>query len=223
MHATGLDVPEVAPAGGDDSHTPWDLVHSGRPPEVQSWFEAEPTVSLTLIDRVRAGRTDGAGLTVLDVGAGASTLVDRLVAAGRDHVTVLDISPSALAHARRRLGATATTVEWVEADITRFRPRRTWDLWHDRALFHFLTEAPEREAYRASLSRALRPGGHAIIATFAENGPARCSGRDVVRYGSESLAAALSPGMKAIECQHVVHRTPLGSDQHFTVGLFRRG
>lgn len=203
-------------AVGRQAH--WDAVFAGRDEDRVSWFQATPEPSLELIARTGAGMA----AAIVDVGGGASRLVDALVARGYRDVTVLDLAPAALAAARARLGAGAERVRWVVADITAWEPARRHDLWHDRAAFHFLTEAADRAAYLARLRRGLAEGGHAIIGTFAPDGPERCSGLPVMRYDAEGLARELGAGFTLIESRRHAHLTPAGMVQQFQFSLFRR-
>lgn len=160
---------------------------------------------------------------VIDVGGGDSTLVDALVERQLGHVTVLDISEAALARARARLGARASEVTWIHADITEATlPAQAYDAWHDRAVFHFLIAQEHRDRYLEQARSAIRPGGALIIATFALEGPPRCSGLDVARYSVDSLASAFANGFELERGFGDVHRTPSGSEQHFTYALMRR-
>jgi SAM-dependent methyltransferase len=203
-------------AGSDPSH--WEGVHSTRGEAEVSWFQASPEPSLRLIERAGIGPE----ASVIDVGGGASRLVDALLERGFGAIAVLDLSAAALARSRARLGDRAAAVDWIVADATTWTPTARYDLWHDRAAFHFLTEEPQRAAYVERLRSALRPGGHAIIATFALDGPERCSGLPIVRYDGESLARALGPGFERLETVADLHRTPSGGEQRFQFSLFRR-
>ncbi len=156
------------------------------------------------------------------MGGGASRLVDCLLDRGFTDLTVLDIAQGALARAQERLGDRARAVRWIEADVTRFEPSERREIWHDRAVFHFLTAARDRAAYRRTMIDSLVPGGHAIIATFGPHGPTRCSGLDVVRYSPADLLAALGPGWELVTEREELHRTPGGVEQQFVYGLFRR-
>jgi 2-polyprenyl-3-methyl-5-hydroxy-6-metoxy-1,4-benzoquinol methylase len=181
----------------------WEAAYADGPSEV-SWYQPRPEISLELI-----GAT-GASLeaAILDVGGGASTLVDCLLDAGRLSVAVLDISASALAQARTRLAARASLVTWFEADVTKFDPPSRFAVWHDRAVFHFLTAPEDRRAYVDTLMRALQPGGDVIIATFAPDGPLKCSGLEIVRYDEASIAAELGAAFVLRESRRETHRTP---------------
>lgn len=193
----------------------WDDVYATKATTEVSWFQQHPELSLALIARATLA-TDAA---ILDVGGGASTLVDGLLALGYTNVTVLDLSGTALAAARHRLGARADQVTWLEGDV-RDADLPAADLWHDRAVFHFLTDPADRAAYRAQLRATLRPGGQVVIATFAEDGPTRCSGLPVQRYSPAQLAAELGAGYRLVESEREEHHTPLGSVQAFTYGRF---
>jgi SAM-dependent methyltransferase len=204
--------------GAAARHAHWQDVYRGRAPEAASWYQPEPTVSLALI--AATGLPAGAG--VIDVGGGASTLVDCLLDRGFDDLTVLDVAEDSLAAARARLGDRAARVAWIAADVTAWSPDRRWDLWHDRAVFHFLTAPADQRAYVAALDRALAPGGHVVIATFAPEGPDRCSGLPVVRYDEARLGAALGPGFRFVESRREDHRTPGGATQAFLYQRYRR-
>jgi trans-aconitate methyltransferase len=196
----------------------WEQVYAARAPTEVSWYQARPTLSLELIER--AGVAPGTG--IIDVGGGTSTLVDALLDRGFDDLTVMDVASSAIRHARERLGERASLVQWLEADVTTFQPPRRWGLWHDRAVFHFLTEEDDREAYLRTLHAALAPEGHVIIATFDLTAPERCSGLHVVRYSPESLSEALRQGFERVETREEVHCTPAGKEQPFVYCLFQR-
>jgi trans-aconitate methyltransferase len=196
----------------------WERVWSTRDDTATSWYQATPAVSLALIERAGAAPAD----PLIDVGGGASRLVDGLLDRGFSDLTVLDLSAAALDRARQRLGARAARVTWIEADVTAFRPARRYRLWHDRAVFHFLREAEDRARYVANLDRALAPDGQAVIATFAPDGPTRCSGLDIVRYDAAQLAAQLGPGWVLCEERAERHRTPAGGEQRFGFYRFAR-
>jgi hypothetical protein len=195
----------------------WQNIYDSRADNALSWFQARPERSLALI-RAHAG----AACSVIDVGGGASRLVDELLAAGYVNLSVLDIADSALAHSRARLGALAAKVDWIAADVTSWQPVRSWDVWHDRAVFHFLTGKSAQDAYVQALTRATHEGSFAIIATFALDGPEKCSGLPVQRYSAELLAARLGPGFSLIEQASEQHMTPDGRAQSFTYAVFRR-
>lgn len=160
--------------------------------------------------------------SLIDIGGGASLLVDHLLELGCRDLTVLDISAAALEQARERLGNRASWVEWVVGDVTRYEPDRTFDLWHDRAAFHFLTSAEDRKHYVQVLCKALKPGGQAIIAAFALDGPEKCSGLDVVRYDGMKLSAELGPRLQLLDHEFETHITPAKREQRFGFYRFRR-
>jgi SAM-dependent methyltransferase len=196
----------------------WQSVYTEKSPESVSWFQALPAMSLALITEIAASRLD----RIVDIGGGASTLVDALLDAGFTSLTVLDLAPAALVHARARLGDRASSVTWVVADILTVElPAATVDIWHDRAVFHFLTEPEQRAQYLAQLRHALRPGGHVVIATFAEDGPTRCSGLPVARYSASELHDVFGRDFDLLSSHREVHTTPSGSSQAFTYGVFR--
>jgi trans-aconitate methyltransferase len=196
----------------------WENVHTTKGENEVSWFQENPTPSLELMTLAAATPS----MAVIDIGGGASRLVDVLVATGFQAVTVLDLSEAALATAKARLGDRANQVEWIVADVTTWEPQQVYDLWHDRAAFHFLTEEHDRRAYVSRLNEAVKPGGHAIIATFAPDGPERCSGLPVMRYNAESLGRALGSVFELVETRRYEHLTPWGSEQRFQFSLFRR-
>ena len=195
----------------------WEKVYGEKSPEETSWHQPLPMPSLAMI-RHAAGDDRP---SLIDVGGGASRLVECLLAEGFRDLTVLDISARALDHARARLGPRAADVAWVVADVTQFEPDRTWKIWHDRAAFHFLTGAADRERYVAVLRRALAGGGHAIIGAFALDGPSRCSGLDIVRYDAQKLGAELGPAFSLEEEGVDRHLTPAGREQRFGFYRFR--
>ena len=201
-----------------DRRSHWDNVYHTKPATEVSWFEAEPTNSLSLIQSVAPS-----GGRLIDVGGGASLLVDRLVAAGTWDVTVLDVSATALELAQARLHEQGNRVEWIQADITEVQQLGTYDIWHDRAVVHFLTALDDRAAYLARLRRALRDGGHVILGTFALNGPEKCSGLPVCRYDARSLAATLGTDYSLVQTLEHSHPTPGGTTQLFTFAVFRKG
>jgi SAM-dependent methyltransferase len=196
----------------------WEGVYTLEDETGVSWFQDNPAPSLELIERAGAGPdTD-----IIDIGGGASRLADHLLERGFRDVTVLDISQGALDLAALRLGRRASKASWITADVTEWNPSRRFNLWHDRAAFHFLTERADRAAYVARLGEALRPGGHAIIATFASDGPERCSGLPVNRYDPEGLARELGEPFRLVESRRYDHTTPSNATQRFQFSLFQR-
>jgi SAM-dependent methyltransferase len=205
-------------AGGQEH---WNEVYGARSEDELTWFEATPSLSLELV------RTHLApGDAFIDIGAGASRLVDVLLDEGFGPLTVLDLSASALAVSNQRLSPRDDEVVWIEADITNWQTDRSYSVWHDRAVFHFLTDAEDRAAYARIMSEALRPGGIAIIATFADDGPEKCSGLPVVRYAPETLAQEfdrlLHGKLETMDARRHVHITPKGNRQSFQYSVFRK-
>ena len=196
----------------------WNTVYATKGERDVSWFEASPVVSLELIEA--AGLTDET--CVLDVGGGESRLVDALLARGVTCIGVLDVAAPALHRAQARLGATAADVAWIQASVTGPWSWKDVDIWHDRAVFHFLTERDDRDRYKAKLAEMLKQGGTAIIATFALDGPQNCSGLPVVRYSPETLAFELGAGFVLIDSRCHTHTTPWGTPQAFQYSRFKR-
>jgi ubiquinone/menaquinone biosynthesis C-methylase UbiE len=196
----------------------WEKVYTAKGENEVSWFQQSPAPSFELI--AQAGATQASA--IIDIGGGAARLVDHLVEQGFEDVTVLDLSDAALEAARRRLASRAGRVRWIVADVTAWEPAKAYDVWHDRAAFHFLTDEQDRAAYVARLTRGVKAGGHAIIATFALDGPEKCSGLPVARYDSASLAQALDAGFRLVHTRRHEHATPWGSSQMFQFSTFRR-
>lgn len=201
----------------DDRQGHWRNVYETKASTDVSWFQPVPKPSLAMIHKT--GLRPGA--EVVDVGGGASSLVDHLVGDGFK-VTVLDIAESALEVSKARLGAQAQHVNWTVADVTAWRPTTAFDLWHDRAVFHFLTAPEKRRDYIETAAAAVRPGGWLILATFAPDGPEKCSGLDVRRWSPPELAAEFSDHFERVDEDREVHQTPWGSNQAFTWVLLRR-
>lgn len=196
----------------------WEQVYSSRQPDELSWFQGEPALSCSILSGLPVQKDN----PIIDVGGGASHLVDCLLARGFSDISVLDISSAALELSRQRLAEQAARVTWIAQDLTRFLPSQKYSVWHDRAVFHFLTSEDDRLAYRQVLHQALVPGGFLIIMSFALDGPERCSGLDVVRYDADTLQKELGSGLELFETHDHVHRTPWGSDQSFMCAVFRR-
>jgi ubiquinone/menaquinone biosynthesis C-methylase UbiE len=201
-----------------DRQSHWQSVYIQKGESEVSWFQENPAPSLAMIEQTGAA-PDRA---IIDIGGGASRLVDHLVESGFRNVTVLDLSGAALEVAKARLGDRAAQVQWLVADVTIWEPQDTYDIWHDRAAFHFLNREADRAAYVARLVRAVKVGGHAIIATFALDGPERCSGLPVVRYDAASLGKTLGDRFELVATRSDAHATPWGSEQSFQFSLFRR-
>lgn len=199
--------------------THWEHIYETKAPTRVSWYQEHAQISLQFIQRAGIQKTDH----IIDVGGGASTLVDDLLAAGFEHVTVLDVSAKALEFARGRLGERAGLVNWIEADITQADlPEGAYDLWHDRAVFHFLTQPADRQRYIETARRAVRRGGHVIVATFAPDGPDHCSGLEVMRYSPESLHGEFGAGFGLVDSARETHHTPFGAGQKFIYCYCRR-
>jgi SAM-dependent methyltransferase len=197
----------------------WENVYATKPIDRVSWFQPHAGRSLQRIRDTGVAKS----APIVDIGGGASVLVDDLLADGYSNVSVLDISANALAHARRRLGGRAAEVRWIESDVLEAAlPERSFEIWHDRAAFHFLTSAQDRSTYRRAASHALRPGGYLLLATFASDGPERCSGLPVVRYDGPALHAELGEDFELVHHETESHRTPSGTEQRFLLATFRK-
>jgi SAM-dependent methyltransferase len=196
----------------------WETVYTTKGENEVSWFQENPAPSLELIDLARPTLESA----IVDIGGGASRLVDSLVARGFGRVTVLDISEAALEAAKARLGGRASQVQWIVADVTKWYPTQTFDVWHDRAAFHFLIDPADRSAYVKCMKQVIRPGGHVIVGTFAIDGPEKCSGLPVDRYDAASLAKELGEGLELMESRRHDHSTPWNSAQRFQFCVFRR-
>jgi SAM-dependent methyltransferase len=202
-----------------DPKTHWETIYHTKDVHEVSWFQAEARRSRDLIIRICPDRS----APIIDVGAGASVLVDNLLAAGYEDVSVLDVSEAALEISRDRLGTNASRVKWMRADVLRAQlGEGAYAAWHDRAVFHFLTDATDRQAYVEQVRRAVRPGGHVLVATFAEDGPEYCSGLPVVRYSAEGLHSEFGSDFQLIRSEHEDHHTPGGAEQSFLYCLCRR-
>jgi len=197
----------------------WEKVYETKSANTVSWFQEHAEQSLRLI------RETGVPLTasIIDVGGGASTLVDDLLETGYQSVTVLDLSGAALAAAQKRLGSQAKSVRWIDANITSAElPAHAYDVWHDRAVFHFLISAADRHAYVEAVLRAVKPGGHVIVATFAEDGPTQCSGLPVMRYSAGDLHAEFGSPFTLLRHEKEEHHTPTGNVQKFVYCYCRK-
>lgn len=202
-----------------DRKAHWQRIYRDKPFSEVSWYQKEPGMSLALIRRSGVKRDEA----IIDVGGGASVLVDFLCGQGYTSLSVLDIAEQALSGAKRRLGDLATGIEWIEADVTAFRPPHQYSLWHDRAVFHFLTEEADRRRYVGTLKQALRPGGHLIIAAFAIGGPSQCSGLDIVQYDPVRLMSELGDEFVLLEQRNEQHFTPDQREQQFVYFRLQRG
>ncbi|MDR3396902.1 MAG: class I SAM-dependent methyltransferase [Pandoraea sp.] len=197
----------------------WNQVYSTKASTNVSWFQEHASQSVALIAQAEIEK----GAEIIDVGGGASTLVDDLLGHGYRHLTVLDLSDAALAVARERLGAGGDSVSWIAGDITRVElPVQKYDVWHDRAVFHFLTSEADRHAYVRAVLRAVKPGGLVIVATFAEDGPEQCSGLPVMRYSPDALHAEFGAPFTLLRKAREEHQTPWGATQKFIYCLCRK-
>lgn len=197
----------------------WEQVYTTKTTSGVSWFQEHARQSVQLIEQAGVARDAG----IIDVGGGASTLVDDLLDEGYTKVTVLDLSKAALAASQSRLGQRADDVSWLVGDITRLKlPRHAYHVWHDRAVFHFLTLPQEREAYVQAVLRAVKPGGHVIVATFAEDGPEKCSGLPVMRYSADGLHAEFGALFTLLQQEREEHHTPFGTVHKFIYCLCRK-
>ena len=199
-------------------HSHWENVYTTKTEEEVSWFQENPSTSVDLIRATEVPKN----AAIVDIGGGSSRLVDALLQDGYSAITVLDLSEQALATAKARLGNSASSVQWIGADVTEWEPVTIFDVWHDRAAFHFLTDPQDQSAYVARALKALRLGGHLIIGTFALDGPERCSGLPVMRHDASSLGEALGQSFKLVETRFHEHFTPMGRMQRFQFSRFRR-
>jgi len=201
-----------------DTKEHWEKVYRRLPPEAVSWYRPHLETSVELIERVAGGR----GASIIDVGGGESTLVDDLQARGYERVTVLDISETAIETSKQRLGPAATRVRWIAGDVTAAEfERGAYDVWHDRAVFHFLTVPEQRIAYVGNVAHAVKPGGYVLVSTFGPQGPAKCSGLEVMRYDAEQLHGEFGAHFRPVESREEIHRTPSGAVQQFLYCLCR--
>jgi SAM-dependent methyltransferase len=213
----GSNFRQVLFMNSSDQQTHWDEIYGQKPASELTWFEQGPTLSLELILKYAAHSAE-----IIDIGAGTSQLVDELQARGFQNLSVLDLSKAAIEKSRARLGIKANAISWMVEDITRWQPQKTYDLWHDRAVFHFLTSAEDRDLYKKALAKALPKDGLAIIATFSLTGPEKCSGLAVMRYCPTRLAEELGTDFQLVEsCEHH-HQTPKGGNQDFQYSVFRK-
>lgn len=202
-----------------ESQKHWQSVYQAKKTNEVSWYQVHPEISLNLIERSGINRDSA----IIDIGGGASTLVDHLIEKGFRNVSVLDISLEAIKAAKSRLGRKAAQVKWIEADITKADLlQEAYDLWHDRALFHFLTKAEDKKKYLHTLRHSLRLKGHVIISTFSLDGPLRCSGLDIQRYDANTLSAEFDEDFDLVETLNEEHPTPFGTTQKFIYCRFKR-
>jgi hypothetical protein len=201
-----------------DPRAHWENVYATKAETAVSWYQKRPATSLAYIAEARTDRR----APIIDVGGGASTLADELLGLGYTDLTILDLAESALAKSRTRLGTQAERVKWITADVTRWKPARRYQIWHDRAVFHFLTDAERQDGYIGALQAGTLPGATVIMATFALEGPEKCSGLPVQRYSPETLAARIGPPFDLKGETSEAHITPAGAVQRFAYAVFRR-
>jgi SAM-dependent methyltransferase len=195
-----------------DTKTHWEEIYKTKTSDAVSWYRPHLETSLALIERA----AEGYSASIIDVGGGESTFVDDLLARGYANLTVLDVSQTAVDVTKKRLGLTAERIHWLVADITEvYLPQSTYDVWHDRAVFHFLTAPEQHIAYVRQIANALKSGGHVIIGTFGPEGPTQCSGLDVIRYDADSLHDQFGVRFRLEESTKELHRTPFGTTQQF--------
>jgi len=210
------DLPAAELDPGDARREHWHAAWTSKPATSTSWYQARPSLSLELV----RSASDDRHAPLIDIGGGASTLVDSLLDDGWRDISVLDISGAALAVAQHRLGVAAAKVRWLEIDLLDATLLREYAIWHDRAVFHFLTDAVDRERYRQLAEASVRLGGQLIIGSFAEDGPTRCSGLPVQRHTAQTMAAALGDAFELLESRRETHLTPNGAEQRFVYGRF---
>lgn len=198
----------------------WEIIHQTKTPTQVSWYQEHSLLSLQFITNTGVDKSG----QIIDIGGGISTLVDDLLTNNYENVSVLDISAASLKTAQQRLGSQAQKVNWIEADITRAQlPSQFYDVWHDRAVFHFLTNAEDRQKYVETVRRTVRQGWHIIVATFAPDGPEKCSGLEVVRYSEDSLHNEFGDDFEVVDSTRETHYTPFGTDQKFVYCYCRKG
>jgi SAM-dependent methyltransferase len=196
----------------------WETIYQTKSPDEVSWYQSDPMLSMKLIKDSELEK----GLGIIDVGGGTSLLVDHLLDNGFEDIAVLDISENSLEISKARLGDRKDLVDWIVADVTKFNSPRKYSFWHDRAVFHFLVDEEDQKKYLEVLKKSLASNGQAVIATFALDGPSKCSGLDVVRYGSDSICETFGADFKLIGQYNESHLTPEEKEQRFTYFMFRR-
>jgi SAM-dependent methyltransferase len=201
-----------------DRRQHWEGIYRNKAADQVGWFQPRAASSLRLI-----GEGAGPDARIIDVGGGASVLADDLLEAGYRNLTVLDLAETALAASRARLGARAQSVQWIAADVTRAElPAAHYDAWHDRAVFHFLTDPADRARYVAQVLKSVKPGGYVIIAAFGPGGPLRCAGLEVVRYAPDALHAEFGTPFRLLRHETEIHHTPAGEEQEYVYCYCRR-
>ena len=195
-----------------NTKTHWENIHQTKAPTQVGWYQEHSRLSMQYISQTGVDKMD----QIIDIGGGISTLVDDLLAGGFQHIHVLDISAAALQTAQQRLGSRAKEVNWIVADITQTQlPHQFYNVWHDRAVFHFLTRQEDRQRYVNAVKESVKPGGHVIVATFAIDGPERCSGLEVARYDPQSLHSEFGTDFELLDSTREEHQTPFGTEQKF--------
>ena len=202
----------------DNRKSHWENIYQTKDISTVSWYQPTPTTSLDLIAELGLNKDSA----IIDIGGGDSFLPDFLLKLGYTNISVLDISEKALENAKSRLGEDAKKIKWIVSDIIKFSPIEKYDLWHDRAAFHFLTEEKEINEYVELVSRALKAKANLIMGTFSENGPTKCSGIDIKQYSKSELTHLFSANFEKLHCENVNHITPSGAVQNFTFCTFRR-
>ena len=197
----------------------WENVYKTKSPKEVSWFQESPEVSMNLINRFAQSKESA----LIDVGGGASRLIDQLLLEGFNNTTVLDISEFALNHSKERLGENKSQVNWITQDIKEFTTQKKFDIWHDRALFHFFNSQEEKKSYLKNLDLSLKKGGFAILFAFSEEGPLKCSGLEITRYDESAMVSLFEPNFKCIHFQKETHLTPANKKQHFNIWVFQKG
>lgn len=201
----------------DKTKLHWENIYTEKLAEEVSWYQQEPTVSLEFIEHLSDKNAQ-----IIDIGGGVSLLIDHLLQAGYANLALLDISGKAIADVKKRLSTQASKVEWFEQDITEFSPPHSYDIWHDRAVFHFLTDKQARQLYVKALKNAVKPGAHIIIAAFAKDGPKQCSDLDIVQYDRFAIQHELGDEFILLNSQEETHITPAGKEQRFIYFVFQR-
>ena len=196
----------------------WENIYANKQMNEVSWFQQEPTISLALIQKKTQSKDDA----IIDIGGGDGFLVDNLLELGYTNITVLDISANAINKVKERLGINADKVKWIISDITEFIPAEQYKVWHDRAVFHFLTQEKDIEYYKILVDENISDNGHFILATFADDGPEKCSGLEVCKYSEKDMENSFSAAFKVIESFKYKHLTPFGTIQNFTFSVFRK-
>ena len=196
----------------------WDKIYASKQPSEMSWNQEYPQTSLDFIQQAHLDKQSH----IIDIGGGNSKLVDYLLEEGFENIAVLDISEEALKKVKERLGEKAVKVNWIVSDIIDFQPEESYDYWHDRATFHFLTTEPQIIQYLSTAKKAVKENGYVTIGTFSKDGPKKCSGLDVKQYSEETLTSELEDGFEKVKCINEEHKTPLNTMQHFLFCSFRR-